>query len=68
MKAKAKNGVKTTGYGASIKQAKEEERDIVKELGHIHVVGAKEHNLKNVEVKIPKKKLVIITGVSGSGK
>ncbi len=68
MKAKAKNGVKSTGYGASLKQGKEEERDIVKELGHIHVVGAKEHNLKNVEVKIPKKKFVIITGVSGSGK
>ena len=31
-------------------------------------MGAKEHNLKNVDIKIPKKKLVIITGVSGSGK
>jgi excinuclease ABC subunit A len=38
------------------------------ELDCIHVVGAKEHNLKNIEVKIPKKKLVVITGVSGSGK
>ncbi|MDC0255441.1 excinuclease ABC subunit UvrA [Bacteriovoracales bacterium] len=40
----------------------------VKELNHIVVLGAKEHNLKNVDIKIPKKKLVIITGVSGSGK
>ena len=40
----------------------------VKELNHIVVLGAKEHNLKDVDIKIPKKKLVIITGVSGSGK
>lgn len=34
----------------------------------ISVVGAKEHNLKNISVEIPKHKLVTITGVSGSGK
>ena len=34
----------------------------------IHVKGAREHNLKNVEVTIPGDKLVVITGVSGSGK
>ena len=34
----------------------------------IHVKGAKEHNLKSVEVNIPREKLVVITGVSGSGK
>ena len=36
--------------------------------GVIKVVGAKEHNLKSVNVEIPKGKLVVITGPSGSGK
>ncbi|MBB1283047.1 excinuclease ABC subunit UvrA [Flavisolibacter sp. BT320] len=34
----------------------------------IEVFGAKEHNLKNVDISIPKNKLVVITGISGSGK
>ena len=34
----------------------------------IHVVGANEHNLKNIHVSIPRDALVVITGVSGSGK
>ncbi|MGI9322459.1 MAG: excinuclease ABC subunit UvrA, partial [Pseudomonadales bacterium] len=38
------------------------------ELDHIHIRGAREHNLKSVEVRIPKRKLVVLTGVSGSGK
>ena len=38
------------------------------ELDHILIKGAREHNLKSVEVKIPKRKLVVFTGVSGSGK
>lgn len=35
---------------------------------YIEIVGAKEHNLKGVDLKIPRNKLVVITGVSGSGK
>ncbi|MFA6279197.1 MAG: excinuclease ABC subunit UvrA [Bdellovibrionales bacterium] len=34
----------------------------------IHVRGAREHNLKNIDVVIPRDKLVVITGLSGSGK
>jgi len=35
---------------------------------HIIIKGAREHNLKNVNLKIPKGKFIIITGLSGSGK
>jgi excinuclease ABC subunit A len=38
--------------------------------GHdnIEVIGAREHNLKNISVSFPRNKLVVITGISGSGK
>jgi excinuclease ABC subunit A len=35
---------------------------------HITISGAREHNLKNIDVTIPRDKLVVITGLSGSGK
>ncbi|UBB89636.1 excinuclease ABC subunit UvrA [Candidatus Kaistella beijingensis] len=35
---------------------------------YIEVYGAREHNLKNISVKIPRNELVVITGLSGSGK
>lgn len=35
---------------------------------HIHIKGAREHNLKNLEVRIPRGGLVVVTGPSGSGK
>ncbi|MCX6856531.1 MAG: hypothetical protein NTV80_16690, partial [Verrucomicrobia bacterium] len=34
----------------------------------IRVRGARQHNLKNVDVDIPRHRLVVLTGVSGSGK
>ena len=37
-------------------------------LDKISVVGAREHNLKNISLEIPRDKFVVITGLSGSGK
>lgn len=38
------------------------------DLEYIEVIGAKENNLKDISLKIPRNKLVVITGISGSGK
>ena len=37
-------------------------------MDKIKIIGAKEHNLKNISLEIPKNKLVVCTGISGSGK
>lgn len=38
------------------------------ESSEIHIKGAREHNLRNLELRIPRGQLVVVTGVSGSGK
>ena len=40
----------------------------IKTQDSIFIKGARVHNLKNVDVAIPRNKLVVVTGVSGSGK
>lgn len=40
----------------------------MKDQEYLEVYGARVHNLKNIDVKIPREKLVVITGLSGSGK
>ena len=46
------------------------EPKVIDIIGHenIEVIGAREHNLKNINVAFPRNKLVVITGISGSGK
>lgn len=47
---------------------KQEEPGLQENNDFIEVVGAREHNLKNIHIKIPRNRLVVFTGVSGSGK
>ena len=44
------------------------EINITKKDKTLIIKGAREHNLKNVDLEIPKNKLIVFTGVSGSGK
>lgn len=51
------------------KQKTKEDLDLIfKENDQIEVFGARENNLQNIDIDIPKNKLVVITGISGSGK
>lgn len=43
-------------------------KKLTKEDNKIFIKGARTHNLKNIDVEIPRNKLVVVTGVSGSGK
>jgi len=51
-----------------IKEKKHPEKTTVNSAANILIKGARVHNLKNVTVVIPRDKLVVVTGVSGSGK
>jgi len=46
----------------------QDNQQIIDEQETIDVFGARVHNLKNIDIRIPKNKLVVITGISGSGK
>jgi len=37
-------------------------------MDHIHIQGARTHNLKDIDITLPRDKLIVITGLSGSGK
>ncbi|MEO5945254.1 MAG: excinuclease ABC subunit UvrA [Chitinophagaceae bacterium] len=50
------------------KVSKKKEVPGIQDLDTIEVYGARVHNLKNIDISIPKNKLVVITGISGSGK
>src|ERR1051326_5159518 len=46
----------------------ETESEVKSETEFLEVIGARVHNLKNIDVSIPRNQLVVITGLSGSGK
>lgn len=48
------------------KKSKKSEQDDLRKF--IHIKGANSNNLKNIELKLPKNKLIVVTGLSGSGK
>src|SRR5215469_9758298 len=52
----------------AIKEKKHPESKTVNSAGNILIKGARVHNLKNITVEIPRNKLIVVTGVSGSGK
>ncbi|MEG1158631.1 MAG: hypothetical protein RSD64_04600, partial [Christensenellaceae bacterium] len=37
-------------------------------MDYLHIKGAREHNLKNIDITLPRDKFIVITGLSGSGK
>jgi excinuclease ABC subunit A len=71
---KSKRSGKGTGATVQAKAAKASASAVVErpttgeDMRHIRIIGAKEHNLRNVDVDIPRDQMVVITGLSGSGK
>ncbi len=61
---KDNQALKTAAIDASAAEGKKP----VSPLDFIEIFGARENNLKNIDVAIPKNKLIVITGISGSGK
>jgi excinuclease ABC subunit A len=61
-------GVRVNGEGAVRAGMNPERRPLRQDSRLIRVRGAKEHNLKNINVELPRDQLVVITGLSGSGK
>ena len=69
-KIASKNGIAVTDYQSPITDNASLAKAGKPSINHqfIEVIGARAHNLKNVDVSIPRNQLVVITGVSGSGK
>src|SRR5688572_22401265 len=66
--AKKKSPVIILDEDVDVVTAPQHEPQAVLEPDFIHVFGARVHNLKNIDVAIPRNQFVVITGLSGSGK
>lgn len=53
---------------AKVKSKSDISSSVFQAASEIHIKGAKSNNLKNIELRIPKNKLIVVTGLSGSGK
>jgi excinuclease ABC subunit A len=62
------SGTKTARFLSGKESISEKKKPRSSAFNHIEIIGASEHNLKNIDVKIPLGRFVSITGVSGSGK
>src|SRR6187399_3039056 len=61
--------MQSRGHGpTNVRGAAKQEFDSVMDNQQILVRGAREHNLRNVDLELPRNKLIVFTGVSGSGK
>ena len=66
--AKRGQKAKGTGRGAESKRQRVKPEKAPRHRSAICVVGAKEHNLRDVSVDIPREEMIVVTGLSGSGK
>lgn len=67
MATSTNNGKPATSNKTTSVNGSHEDIDLF-EQDYIEVIGAREHNLKDVDIRIPRNQLVVITGISGSGK
>ncbi|WP_081413768.1 excinuclease ABC subunit UvrA [Eisenibacter elegans] len=58
----------TATPSSAAKQPTQQAQQKAKATDEIEILGAREHNLKNIDLRFPRKQLIVITGVSGSGK
>jgi excinuclease ABC subunit A len=67
MRAPRRFRIRDTGMDEVLK-AKQRQHNAASSLRAITIRGAREHNLKNIDLEIPRDRLVVLTGLSGSGK
>jgi len=65
---KSQSTSKTERIGVKAANAKADRDNGTQKLSRIIIRGARVHNLKNIDLELPRSKLIVITGVSGSGK